>query len=231
MLPSIKLSSTPVTVTVCGVLQLAVVKVRLPVDSVPSLLSEELRAIVTLAVGALSSTTLKLAVPPASVVVRPLVGVTVMPAAVFIDTAAISHCIDPLKLLLITTLVAPASRLEPPPIVVLVCDQFAVCPAPRVALVAGLFLQYKTSMTCSPAALDAVTEAVVPVPVALTKVPNAVPMVWATPLKVLAPPAAAVDPENDATTLAVPTVGLISAQSSTAWLPVPRPIWVSATPP
>ena len=43
-------------------------------------MSLELRPIVTSATGRDVSTTVNVAVPPASVVVRPLVGVTVMPA-------------------------------------------------------------------------------------------------------------------------------------------------------
>ena len=72
-------SSAPVTVTVWAVLQLPGVKVREPEETVPSVVSLEAMAMVTLAVGAESSTTSKLAVPPASVVVRPLVGLTLMP--------------------------------------------------------------------------------------------------------------------------------------------------------
>ena len=49
--------------------------------TVPSVVSLELRAIVTSAVGCVVSTTVNVAVPPASVVVRPEVGVTVIPAA------------------------------------------------------------------------------------------------------------------------------------------------------
>ena len=45
----------------------------------PSVVSFELSPTVTSAVGCASSTTVKVAVPPASVVVSPLVGVTVMP--------------------------------------------------------------------------------------------------------------------------------------------------------
>ena len=49
--------------------------------TVPSAVFELLNPIVTFAVGWLVSTTVKVAVPPASVVVRPDVGVTVIPAA------------------------------------------------------------------------------------------------------------------------------------------------------
>ena len=76
--PSSTASSTPVTVTVWGISQLALVKVRLDLLTVPSVVSLELRPIVTSAIGRDISTTVNVAVPPASVVVRPLVGVTVM---------------------------------------------------------------------------------------------------------------------------------------------------------
>ena len=75
------LSLTPVIVTVCVVFQLAAVKVRLDGETVPSAVLLEVSPMVTLAVGWLVRTTVKVAVPPASVVVNPLVGVTVMPAA------------------------------------------------------------------------------------------------------------------------------------------------------
>ncbi len=68
------------TVTVCAVLQLAAVKVRLAGETVPSPVSLLTIGSVTLAVGWLVNTTVKLAVPPASVVIRPLVGLTVMSA-------------------------------------------------------------------------------------------------------------------------------------------------------
>ena len=70
----------PVTVTVWGVLQFAAVKVKLVGAAVPSPGSLELSAIVTLAVGCVFSTTVNVAVPPASLVTRPEVGVTVIPA-------------------------------------------------------------------------------------------------------------------------------------------------------
>ena len=62
---------TPVTVTVCATFQFAVVKVRLAGLTVPSVVSLELSAIVTSAVGWVLSTTVNVAVPPASVVVSP----------------------------------------------------------------------------------------------------------------------------------------------------------------
>ena len=81
MLPSSRLSSTPVTVTVCGVFQLADVNVTEVGLTVPSVVSLLLSPTVTSAVGCAVSTTVNVAVPPASVVVNPLVGVTVMPDA------------------------------------------------------------------------------------------------------------------------------------------------------
>ena len=55
-------------------------KVTLAALTVPSVVSFELKPIVTSAVGCEFSTIVNVAVPPASVVVRPDVGVTVMPA-------------------------------------------------------------------------------------------------------------------------------------------------------
>ena len=79
MSPSSRSSLTPVTVTVCGIFQLAVVKVTLDTLIVPSVVSLELSPMVTSAVGCELSTTANVAVPPASVVVRPAVGLTMMP--------------------------------------------------------------------------------------------------------------------------------------------------------
>ena len=67
--------------------QFAVVNVRLAGPTVPSVVSLELSAIVTSAVGCVFSTTVNVAVPPASVVVRPAVGVTVIPATVVVGVA------------------------------------------------------------------------------------------------------------------------------------------------
>src|SRR6185369_9318307 len=81
MSPSSTASSAPVTMTVCGVFQSAAVNVRLVAETVPSVVSLEATGITTSAVGWLVRTTVKLAVPPASVVPRPATGVTVMPAS------------------------------------------------------------------------------------------------------------------------------------------------------
>ena len=68
------------TVTVCGVFQLAAVKVNVAGDTVPSVVSLDEMPIVTSAAGCVLSTTVNVAVPPASVVTRPAIGVTVIPA-------------------------------------------------------------------------------------------------------------------------------------------------------
>jgi len=79
MAPSTPGSSTPATVTVCGDCQAAAVKVSDPGAAVPSVASLESIEMVTSLVGWLVSLTVKVAVPPASVVVSPLIGVTVKP--------------------------------------------------------------------------------------------------------------------------------------------------------
>src|SRR5437867_1673396 len=79
--PSCTRSSTPVTVTVCGTFQLAAVNVRPAAETAPSAALLDATGITTSAVGWLFNTTVKLAAPPASVVARPAVGVTVMAAA------------------------------------------------------------------------------------------------------------------------------------------------------
>jgi hypothetical protein len=80
MSPSSTELLTLVMVAVCGVFQFAWVKVRLDGLTVPWVKSFELTPIVTSAAGCEVSTTVKLAVPPASLMVSPDVGVTVMPA-------------------------------------------------------------------------------------------------------------------------------------------------------
>src|SRR6266446_341765 len=92
MLPSTFGSSTPVTVTVCATFQFAVVKVSDAGATVPSVRSLDDNPIVTFADGWAFKTTVNVAVPPASVVVSPEVGFTVIPAtslSVFVtDTSA-----------------------------------------------------------------------------------------------------------------------------------------------
>ncbi len=69
------------TVTVCGTFQSAVVNVRLAGATVPSAGLPLETAITTSATGWLVSLTVNVAVPPASLVTRPVVGATVIPAA------------------------------------------------------------------------------------------------------------------------------------------------------
>ena len=76
------------TVTVWAAFQFALVNVRLAVETVPSAVLLLATGITTSAMGWLVRTTVKLALPPASVVTRPAVGVTVMPAtslSLFVD--------------------------------------------------------------------------------------------------------------------------------------------------
>jgi hypothetical protein len=80
MSPSSTKSFTPVTVTVCATLQFADVNVRLAAETVPSVVLLLLSPTLTFAVGWLANTTVNVAVPPASVVVSPDVGLTVTPA-------------------------------------------------------------------------------------------------------------------------------------------------------
>src|SRR5882672_4550277 len=75
--PSETASSTPATVTICAMFQIALVKVSNAGETVPSVRSSELSAIVTFATGWLVRTTVNVAVSPVSVVDRPLIGVTV----------------------------------------------------------------------------------------------------------------------------------------------------------
>jgi hypothetical protein len=71
----------PVTVTACGTLQSAAVKTSGFVDVTwPSVGSPEETVIDTVVTGSLFSTTKNCAVPPPSVVTRPAVGLTLIPA-------------------------------------------------------------------------------------------------------------------------------------------------------
>ena len=69
------------TVTVWAMFQFAAENVRLDAETVPSAVLVLATAMFTSAVGSLAKTTSKFAVPPASVVTRPVVGATLMPAA------------------------------------------------------------------------------------------------------------------------------------------------------
>ncbi len=70
----------PVAVIVCGVFQLAAVNTIDEGETLPSVESLELRAIVTLASGSDSSCTVKVTAPPDSLVKVPDGAETVMPA-------------------------------------------------------------------------------------------------------------------------------------------------------
>ena len=81
MSPSSTTSLTPRRVTVCGTFQFALVNVSLSGPTMPSVVSLELRLMTTLAVGCDVSTTVNVGVsPPISDVIRPEVGVTMIPA-------------------------------------------------------------------------------------------------------------------------------------------------------
>ena len=75
------MSSTPVTVMVRAVFQFSLVNVTLAGETVPSPVLLDVREIETSAVGSESRTMVNVSSPaPASVVVSPLVGETVIPA-------------------------------------------------------------------------------------------------------------------------------------------------------
>ena len=69
ILPSIILSSTPVTVTVCALFQFAFVNVKLDADTVASPVSPDVTLITTSLSGCAPNTTVKVAVLPPSVTV------------------------------------------------------------------------------------------------------------------------------------------------------------------
>ena len=79
-LPSVRLSSTPVTVIVRGLFQLPGLKVTCAGATVPSVRSLLANEIVTFAVGRLFSTMVNVSLSPNSETRRPDVGVTVNPA-------------------------------------------------------------------------------------------------------------------------------------------------------
>src|SRR2546430_8996813 len=80
MLPSSTASSWPVSVITCATFQFALVNVTDDAETVPSAVLDEVSENVTLAVGRGFNTIENVAVPPASVVVKPDVGATVTPA-------------------------------------------------------------------------------------------------------------------------------------------------------
>jgi len=69
----------PVTTTVWAIFQLELLKVKLVLTILPSVNLELVKGRVTVAVGALPNLTVKLAVPPLSVVL-PLIAETISPA-------------------------------------------------------------------------------------------------------------------------------------------------------
>src|SRR5262245_60730465 len=132
MSPSSTASFTPVTVMVWGVFQLLDLNVSGVGDTVPSVRSELDKLIVTFAVGWLVSTTLNVAVPPASVVVNPEMGVTRIGGARLISTA-IPAVLPSTSLM--STVVLPAARHSERRLK-LVCpiSGNAVYPAPGVSV-------------------------------------------------------------------------------------------------
>ena len=73
ILPSIILSSTPVTVTVCALSQLPFVNVKFAADTVASPVSPDVTLITTSLSGCASNTTVKVAVVPVSATVAVVV--------------------------------------------------------------------------------------------------------------------------------------------------------------
>ena len=78
--PSASASSTPVTVTVWNAAKLVAVKVIAAGATTPSAVLLLDRSMVTLPVGCEFSRTVNVALPPPSVVTRPVFGLTVIPA-------------------------------------------------------------------------------------------------------------------------------------------------------
>ena len=78
-MPSTVISSTPVTVTVCGVLQLRLVNVRKLGEAVPSVVSLDVMVVLTSAVGCEVRLTVYVAVVPDSARV-PEMALTLNPA-------------------------------------------------------------------------------------------------------------------------------------------------------
>ena len=133
--PSIPLSSTPVTVTVCAVFQLLLVKVRLDALTVASPVSPEVTVITTSLEGWAVNTTVKASVPPASVTdVLPLVSVTVKPAeslSVVVTATVLSARESKLLSLELSftdnvrvVLCDPSISLSSTPVTVTVCVEF-----------------------------------------------------------------------------------------------------------
>src|SRR5437764_7323117 len=133
MSPSSKESSTPVMVIVCATFQLADVNSTVAVDSEPSDWLLEATSIDTSAVGCELSTIWKVAVPPASVVVKPSTGTIVIPgassSALVTDTSAafkLSYLPSALLAGLVTTakVILPSFTASSMPVTVTVCATF-----------------------------------------------------------------------------------------------------------
>src|SRR3954469_1273457 len=131
--PSGAESSTPVTVTVCATFQLAAVNVTDGGATVPSATLVELSGIVTLATGWLVKTMVNVAVPPASVVTRPVVDVTFTEATsssvVTTETSATVRVLKARSALVVepVTIVyatVPSTTRSSTPVMVTVCATF-----------------------------------------------------------------------------------------------------------
>ena len=131
IVPSIKLSSTPVTVTVCGVFQFTEVNVSDP-EVVASPASLDVKAITTSEFGCASRTTVNVSVPPASVTaVEPSSSTIVNPAtsSSTVKTATVWSGIESKSLSLFASSIeividepcSPSMMLSSIPVTVTVC--------------------------------------------------------------------------------------------------------------
>ena len=113
--PSKSESSTPVTVTVCAVLQSVTVKVSAAGDTVPSPESLLVRPTLTCADGGVASATWNMSRPPASVVPRSAASVTTTAAPTTVPVAGkaglvrVSPVPSPSVKLTLTLIFLPAS--------------------------------------------------------------------------------------------------------------------------
>jgi hypothetical protein len=108
--PSTIVSSTPVTVTILGVRALAGVNESVVGETVPSFGLELDRPIETVADGMLVSATLKVAVPPPSVVTRPVVGVTLKPVGPLTVAQAENSEVEPVGLVAVVVMIVPSGK-------------------------------------------------------------------------------------------------------------------------
>ena len=148
-------------------------------------------------------------------------------------TAPIAHTLGLLNVHDMTTDAAPGAVLPPPLTLVLAAAvtpfQRSVWPPP--AVMPAVPLAATVSITSSPGALVAVTDAVALVTAADTYVPRGV--TWSTPKKVTAPPTIRTVPVSVTTTLAVPCAGANRYHSAlVVWAPFEtEPIRVRLVPP